>query len=84
MGELESCWQMLLTTLRSYAVPPATALRNAQKLWRNWAWPSDNTIQSFHTLLRRTLMACERNHIPKAEHEVVLRYLELLPTECAL
>ena len=28
-------------------------------------------------------MACERNHIPKAEHEVVLRYLELLPTDCA-
>ena len=29
-------------------------------------------------------MACQRNHIPKQEHEVVLKYLELIPTDCAL
>ena len=29
-------------------------------------------------------MACQRNNIPKQEHEVVLKYLELIPMECAL
>ena len=30
------------------------------------------------------MRACARQHIPKADHDVVLRYLEMLPPECAI
>ena len=83
-GDMESCWRLLLKTLRGYTVPPAVARRKAQSYWSALAWPADNTLASFHTLLRRALMACERNNIPKDDHEVVMRYLELVPSACAL
>ena len=83
-GEYEWCWEFLLATLRRYAISPATARRKAQLLWSSLAWPTDGTLRSFHTLLRRALLACERNRVAKADHEVVLRYLEFIPAECAL
>ena len=80
--DLESCWEMILRRLRTFAVQPAVARWRAQDLWRNLYWPGD--IDQFHTVLDRCLAAHIRNHIPKAEDEVVLRYLELVPPAFAL
>ena len=79
----EGCFSMLVNTLRKYSVPPARARRRAQALWSELAWPSEG-IKAFHTLLRQALMACERQHVAKPEHDVVLRYLELVPRDAAL
>ena len=52
-------------------------------MWSELAWPPDG-IKAFHTLLRQALMACERQHGANPEHDVVLRYLELVPRDAAL
>ena len=83
-GDFDGCWEILEKTLRSYSNPPAQRRRRAQAYWSAWQWPADNDIKSFHTLLRRALMACKRNNIPKQDFEVVMRYLELVPQECAI
>ena len=72
----------LLDRLRTFQVEPAVSRRQAQKLWGDLHWPGQ--LEQFHTLLRRELAACEKNHIPKQEHDIVLRYLELIPSEYAL
>ena len=38
-------------------------------------------LNQFHTLLRQALAAFKRNHIGKPDHEVVMRYLEVIPSE---
>ena len=76
---------MLTNTLGKYAVPPARARRRAQAMWSDLAWPHDGGgIKAFHTALRQALMACDRQNVAKAEHDVVMRYLELIPRECAI
>ena len=30
------------------------------------------------------MMACQRNHISRSEHEIVLKYLDLIPSETAI
>jgi len=78
---MEACWQILLARLNSYRTEPAEARREAQALWSNLRWPGD--IDGFHTLLRRAVTAMRRVHYPKPDDEIVIRYLELTPTEKA-
>ena len=83
-ADYEWCWQKLLSTLNKYRATPAASRRRAQRLWSELAWPADNKIRSFHTIFRRAMMACERHHVERSEHDVVLKYLDLLPSETAL
>ena len=83
-GDYQGCWTMLVNTLTKYAVPPARARRRAQAMWNDLTWPQDGGIKTFHIALRQALMACERQNVAKSEHDVVMRYLELIPRECAI
>ena len=83
-GDYEGCWKMLTNTLNKYAVPPARARRRAQAMWNDLAWPQDGGgIKAFHTSLRQALMACDRQHVAKAEHDVVKTYLGRIPPQNA-
>ena len=84
VGDFAGCWAMLMDTLNKYVVPPARAGRKAQAMWSDLAWPQDGGIRAFHTSLRQALMACDRQNVAKAEHDVIMRYLELIPRECAI
>ena len=84
VGDFAGCWAMLVNTLNKYAVPAARARRKAQAMWSDLAWPQDGGIRAFHTSLRQALMACDRQSVAKAEHDVIMRYLELIPRECAI
>ena len=75
-ADFERCWSILIRTLERRATPPANARRKAQALWSSLAWPQEGGIKAFHLKSRQAFMACERNHVPKADHDVVLRYME--------
>ena len=81
---MEGCWVLLLRTLRSFAVAPAIARRRAQALWSSLAWPADNSIKSFHTLLRRALVAMERNNIAPTADMAMVKYRDLVPEQLAI
>ena len=81
LGDHEECWLILLARLNSYRVDPAEGRRKAEALWNAVHWPGN--IQGFHTLLRRAVTAMKRYHQPLADHQIVIKYLELIPSEKA-
>ena len=81
-GHHEDCFQMLIARLCTYRTEPSEARKEAQSLWNGLYWPGH--IQGYVTLFRRAVMACKRNHIPKQDFDVVLRFLELLPGHVAM
>ena len=80
-GNHEECLQILLARLNSYRVDPAEGRRKAEALWNAVHWPGN--IQAFHTLLRRAVTAMKRYHQPLADYQLVIKYLELIPSEKA-
>ena len=72
---------MLLSRLNTYRVEPAEARRRAELLWSSLYWPGE--IEAFNTLVRRAVTARRRVHMPLQDHEIVLKYLELIPAEKA-
>ena len=72
-GHMEECWRILLRRLDMYRVEPAEARRKAEALWSGLHWPGD--IDSFHTLMRRAVTKMKQVHLPKADHEICVRYL---------
>ena len=81
-GNREACWVMLLKRLRSRAAEPVEARKQAQGLWNAWRWNGD--IYTFNVDAREAVAACERNHVPKHDYDIVMRYLELLFGKCAV
>ena len=81
-GDMQTCWDILLTRLNAYRVEPAEARRRAEHLWAALYWPGD--LDSFNTLVRRAVLAMRKAHVDLADHTVVFKYLELLPPEKAI
>jgi len=81
-GNFEACCLRLLNGLKRCALQPVEARRNAQQQWNSWKWQGD--IRNYNLDAREAARACARQNIPKADHDVVLRYLEMLPPECAI
>ena len=77
----EFCWEMLLKRLNMYRTEPAEQRRRAESLWSGLYWPGD--IDQFNTLVRRAVTALKKVHCPLPDHMIVLRYLELLPSDKA-
>lgn len=57
-------------------------LEAAQRKWNEWRWSGDT--RDFNLDAREAAQACARECIPKAEHDIDLRYLEMLPSDCAI
>ena len=80
-GDMERCWLMLLARLNTYRVEPCEARKRAEGLWLGLYWPGD--IETFHTLLRRAVTAMRRVHQSIPDHQIIIKYLELLPRDKA-
>ena len=74
---MENCWQVLLARLNRYRVEPSEAMRAAEALWNGLYWPGE-------TLMRRAVTSMRRVHILLPDHQLVTRYLELIPREKAI
>ena len=81
-GDMEACWEMLLARLNSYRTEPAIARRDAEALWSGLYWPGD--LDGLLTLIRRAVTALRKVHFPKAGHDIVIKFLEIIPPDKAI